>query len=53
MNSPMHQLAEPGVDLSELPPARVVAPAIVALLEDQSFASGRYRAQELAVHASR
>jgi NAD(P)-dependent dehydrogenase (short-subunit alcohol dehydrogenase family) len=53
MNTPMHQLAEPGVDLSELPPARGVAPAIVALLEDQSFSSGRYKAQELAVHAVR
>jgi len=52
MNTPMHQLAEPGVDLSELPHPRVVAPAIVSLLEDESVASGRYQAQELA-HAVR
>ncbi|MBV8222078.1 MAG: SDR family oxidoreductase, partial [Candidatus Eremiobacteraeota bacterium] len=31
MNTTMHQLAEPGVDLSALPRARDVAPAIVAL----------------------
>jgi NAD(P)-dependent dehydrogenase (short-subunit alcohol dehydrogenase family) len=52
MNTPMHQLAEPGVDLSELPHPRVVAPAIVSLLEDESISSGRYQAQELA-HAVR
>ena len=51
MNTMMHQLAEPGVDLSELPPPRFVAPAIVALLADDA-AHGRFQAQELllAVH---
>lgn len=53
MNTQMHQLAEPGVDLSELPHPRMVAPAIVALLEDGAFSAGRYRAQELGVHAGR
>ena len=46
MNTTMHQLAEPGVDLSELPKPDRVAPAIVALLEDDAPA-GRYQAQEL------
>ena len=35
MNTEMHRLAEPGVDLSHLPDPRQVAPAIVALLEPQ------------------
>ncbi|MBV8172213.1 MAG: SDR family oxidoreductase [Candidatus Eremiobacteraeota bacterium] len=47
MNTTMHQLAEPGVDLSGLAHPRAVAPAIVALIEDES-AAGRYQAQELA-----
>ncbi|HZV79267.1 MAG TPA: SDR family oxidoreductase [Candidatus Binatus sp.] len=51
MNTTMHQLAEPGVDLSELPHPREVAPAIVSLLEDER-AAGRFRAPELA-HAVR
>jgi hypothetical protein len=51
MNTTMHQLAEPGVDLSELPHPREVAPAIVSLLEDER-AGGRFQAQEL-VHAVR
>jgi NAD(P)-dependent dehydrogenase (short-subunit alcohol dehydrogenase family) len=46
MNTHMHQLAEPGADLSHLPHPRDVAPAIVALLEDET-AAGRYQAQEL------
>jgi short-subunit dehydrogenase len=48
MNTEMHRLAEPGVDLSHLPHARDVAPAIVALLENNAFVSGRFQAQELA-----
>ncbi|MBV8281430.1 MAG: SDR family oxidoreductase, partial [Candidatus Eremiobacteraeota bacterium] len=52
MNTTMHQLAEPGVDLSELPQAREVAPAIVALLADDA-AHGRFQAQELLAHAVR
>ncbi len=46
MNTQMHQLAEPGVDLSHLPYPRDVAPAIVQLLEDGT-AAGRYQAKEL------
>lgn len=52
MNTEMHRLAEPGVDLSNLPHPREVAPAIVTLLEDEALNSGRYQAQEL-VHAVR
>ncbi|HEV2878078.1 MAG TPA: SDR family oxidoreductase [Candidatus Eremiobacteraceae bacterium] len=48
MNTEMHRLAEPGVDLSHLPHPRDVAPAIVALLENDAFVSGRFQAQELA-----
>jgi short-subunit dehydrogenase len=48
MNTEMHRLAEPGVDLSHLPHPRDIAPAIVALLENNAFVSGRFQAQELA-----
>jgi short-subunit dehydrogenase len=48
MNTEMHRLAEPGVDLSHLPHPRLIAPAIVALLEDETRPSGRYKAAELA-----
>ena len=48
MNTRMHQDAEPGVDLSGLARASDVAPAIVALLEDDSIRSGRFEAQKLA-----
>jgi NAD(P)-dependent dehydrogenase (short-subunit alcohol dehydrogenase family) len=51
MNTTMHQLAEPGVDLSDLPKPDQVAPAIIALLDNDASA-GRYQAQEL-VHAVR
>jgi NAD(P)-dependent dehydrogenase (short-subunit alcohol dehydrogenase family) len=47
MNTEMHRLAEPGVDLSHLPNPSQVAPAIVALLENDEFPSGRYEAQKL------
>ncbi len=46
MNTDMHVLAEPGVDLSDLPGPAVSAPAFVALVEDEP-ASGRFQAQEL------
>jgi len=46
MNTAMHQAAEPGVDLSELPGPEVVAPAFVRLL-DESAQSGRFEAQRL------
>jgi len=52
MNTEMHRLAEPGVDLSHLPHPRNVAPAFVSMLEDDALPSGRYLAQELA-HAVR
>jgi hypothetical protein len=51
MNTRMHQLAEPGVDLSHLPHPRSVAPTLVTLIEDDSRGSGRYEAGE-PVHAS-
>jgi NAD(P)-dependent dehydrogenase (short-subunit alcohol dehydrogenase family) len=50
MNTEMHRLAEPGVDLGHLPPPEVVAPAIVDLLGSaEPFA--RMEAQRLAVSA--
>jgi NAD(P)-dependent dehydrogenase (short-subunit alcohol dehydrogenase family) len=48
MNTEMHRLAEPGVDLSHLPSADEVAPAIVSLL-DGSTAFERVEAQKLEV----
>ena len=52
MNTEMHRLAEPGIDLSRLPHPKEVAPGLVSLLEDEAFAAGRYQAQELErVHA--
>ncbi len=48
MNTAMHQAAEPGVDLSNLPDPEVVAPAFVRLLDDTAqFA--RVEAQRLVV----
>ena len=47
MNTEMHRLAEPGVDLSDLPDAAASAPAFVSLVEDEPT-SGRYQAQDLA-----
>jgi NAD(P)-dependent dehydrogenase (short-subunit alcohol dehydrogenase family) len=46
MNTEMHRLAEPGVDLSDLPDPAASAPAFVSLVEDEPT-SGRYQAQEL------
>jgi NAD(P)-dependent dehydrogenase (short-subunit alcohol dehydrogenase family) len=46
MNTAMHQLAEPGVDLADLPDPAVSAPAFVKLVEDQP-PSGRFQAQAL------
>lgn len=46
MNTTMHQLAEPGVDLSDLPKPELVAPAIISFLENDA-AAGRYQAQAL------
>ncbi len=47
MNTRMHQDAEPGVDLSHLPPPKVSAPAFVRLVEDETPAFGRFAAQQL------
>ncbi len=46
MNTAMHRAAEPGVDLSALPPPEAVAPALVRLMETDA-PSGRYEAQKL------
>lgn len=47
MNTQMHREAEPGVDLSHLPSADVVAPALLTLIEDDSITGGRFEAQSL------
>ncbi len=51
MNTAMHQLAEPGVDLSGLPGPELSAPAFVRLVEDEAAPFARVKAQELAVAA--
>ncbi len=48
MNTTMHQLAEPGEDLSGLPDPRVAAPAFVRLVEEETTAFRRVKAQETA-----
>ncbi|HLW48022.1 MAG TPA: SDR family oxidoreductase [bacterium] len=49
MNTQMHRDAEPGVDLSHLPPPDVAASALVRLVEDeQQPAFGRVLAQRMA-----
>ena len=50
MDTHMHRLAEPGVDLSHLAKPEDVAPAIVRLIEDD-VAAGRYEAQSLLAKA--
>jgi NAD(P)-dependent dehydrogenase (short-subunit alcohol dehydrogenase family) len=52
VNTDMHRLAEPGVDLSHLPDPKAVAPALITLLENDALGAGRYQAQVLEpVHA--
>jgi NAD(P)-dependent dehydrogenase (short-subunit alcohol dehydrogenase family) len=51
MNTDMHRLAEPGVDLSDLPGPAASAPAFVTLVEEQP-PSGRFQAQELLARVS-
>ena len=51
MNTEMHRHAEPGVDLSGLPAPEVSAPAFVRLVEQETAAFGRFKAQEMAVLA--
>jgi NAD(P)-dependent dehydrogenase (short-subunit alcohol dehydrogenase family) len=48
MNTQMHRDAEPGVDLSHLPPPGAAAPVFVRLVEDHDEAFGRYAAQAVA-----
>src|SRR5207248_2933473 len=48
MNTQMHREAEPGADLSHLPAAESVAPAIVRLIAQETAPFGRYEAQSLA-----
>jgi len=48
MNTEMHRLAEPGVDLSGLPGPEVSAPAFVRLVEEETAAFGRFQAQVMA-----
>ncbi len=48
MNTQMHQEAEPGVDLSHLPSADTVAPALIRVLETQPR-EVRIQAQQLLV----
>jgi NAD(P)-dependent dehydrogenase (short-subunit alcohol dehydrogenase family) len=52
MNTEMHRLAEPGVDLSGLPGPEVSAPAFVYLVERDTRPFARVRAQELVASGS-
>lgn len=47
MNTEMHQLAEPGVDLSDLPGPDVPAPAFAWLVEHEAAPFARVSAQDL------
>jgi len=47
MNTEMHRLVEPGVDLSGLPGPEAAAPAFVRLVEEETAAFGRFKAQEM------
>jgi NAD(P)-dependent dehydrogenase (short-subunit alcohol dehydrogenase family) len=53
MNTEMHRLAEPGVDLSGLPGPERSAPAFVTLVEGETAALGRYQAQAMALAEAR
>jgi NAD(P)-dependent dehydrogenase (short-subunit alcohol dehydrogenase family) len=53
MDTAMHRLAEPGVDLSHLQTPDLVAPAFVQLLDlDPSTAFGRFEAQQMLAAAA-
>jgi NAD(P)-dependent dehydrogenase (short-subunit alcohol dehydrogenase family) len=52
MDTEMHRLAEPGVDLSGLPHPRAAAPAFVRLVEDEGVAYARVQAQQLVAAGS-
>jgi NAD(P)-dependent dehydrogenase (short-subunit alcohol dehydrogenase family) len=47
MDTEMHRLAEPGVDLSHLPGPSVPAPAFVRLVEDERAPWGRFEAMKM------
>ncbi|MGH2347918.1 MAG: SDR family NAD(P)-dependent oxidoreductase [bacterium] len=47
MDTEMHRLAEPGVDLSHLPGPDVPAPAFVWLVEEETAPFGRFEAMKL------
>ena len=47
MDTQMHRLAEPDVDLSHLAKPEAVAPAIVGLIADDGVRGGRFEAQAL------
>ncbi len=47
MNTAMHRLAEPGVDLSDLPGPEASAPAFVQLIEEETASFARIKAQEI------
>lgn len=49
MNTEMHRLAEPGVDLSGLPDPEVAAPAFVRLAEEDELQFKRVQAQQFAL----
>ena len=49
MNTEMHALAEPGVDLSHLPPPSQSAPAFVHLVEQETRPYARIEAQSYAL----
>jgi NAD(P)-dependent dehydrogenase (short-subunit alcohol dehydrogenase family) len=48
MNTEMHRLAEPGVDLTHLPGPQVPAPAFVHLVEEERAPWGRFEAMKIA-----
>jgi hypothetical protein len=52
MNTQLHREAEPGVDLSHLPDPRVVAPAVLRLIERRAEPFGRFEAQAPELAAS-
>ncbi len=52
MNTEMHRLAEPGVDLSGLPGPEVAAPTFVYLVEDETAPFARVKAQDLVASGS-
>jgi NAD(P)-dependent dehydrogenase (short-subunit alcohol dehydrogenase family) len=47
MNTEMHRFAEPDVDLSGLPGPEVSAPVFVRLVEEETEAFGRFKAQNI------